>query len=207
MRFIWLFLFYFGVSFLWAQETLLSLGPGKAFSAEITTAHAATILPDGIPSNSEEKVYRDDKKLRIETEDDDGKSIMIYRYDLGVSYEIKESEKIVIETPLVSRREEALHTAGMALPPGEMELVGPDTVDGEACTKYRTKLDLNSNARPFFYWEDAKTKAPVKSASQEGDFTVTWKNYVAGPPDASLFEEPAGYQIQKMKMSPPPARH
>jgi hypothetical protein len=36
----------------------------------------------------------------------------------------------------------------------------------------------------------------------DGSLTVKWKNFVAGPQDAALFDPPAGYQIVDMPDMP-----
>src|SRR5260221_10056808 len=85
-------------------------------------------------------------------------------------------------------------------PQGKFEAVGPDTVEGVACTKYKITSDKDSKVS--FMWVDAATKAPVKMASEDGSFTLLWKNYKAGPQDAALFEPPADYKMMTMPAMP-----
>jgi hypothetical protein len=81
----------------------------------------------------------------------------------------------------------------------KFETVGPDTIDGVACTKY--KMTTKDN-KVLFWWVNMATKAPVKVTSDDGSFTILWKNYKAGPQDAALFEPPTDYQVMAMPDAP-----
>jgi len=94
---------------------------------------------------------------------------------------------------------------GSTGPQGKFEVVGPDTVEGVACTKYKV---TSKDGKVFFYWIDTAAKAPVKMTADDGSVTIVWKNYKSGPQDASLFEPPADYQMVSMPSMPgaPPAQ-
>jgi hypothetical protein len=81
----------------------------------------------------------------------------------------------------------------------KFEVVGPDTAEGVACTKYKV---TGKDGKVFYFWIDTGKKAFVKMVSEDGSITIVWKSFVAGPQDASLFEPPAGYQVMQMPTAP-----
>lgn len=166
-------------------------GPGKQFSADqtITTKEGKTIT---------DKIYMDDGKVRTEMSMSGMQIISIIRPDLKKIYTVMDAQKMVMEMPYDAAK------IMKNLPPttgdGKFETIGPDTVDGVACTKYKV---TNKNGKVFFMWNDAAKKTPVKMTSEDGTFVMLWKNYQAGPQPASLFEPPSGYQVMAMPAAMP----
>jgi hypothetical protein len=110
-------------------------------------------------------------------------------------YMVMEQQKMVMEIPLNDTKTRQLQAAtggGNA----KFDVVGPDTVDGTPCTKY--KMTAGNDPKVFFWWISTATNTPVKMAAEDGSLTVLWKNYKAGPQDPSLFQPPAGYQVMQM---------
>jgi hypothetical protein len=91
-------------------------------------------------------------------------------------------------------------TAASFGPEGKFELVGPETVDGVACTKYKVTSDKTRQV--FYFWLDVARKVPVQMAAADGSLTVKWTHFTAGTQDASLFEVPEGYQVIPMPGMP-----
>jgi len=161
------------------------------FSADvvITTKNGMTMT---------QKMYCDAGKVRTEMSMQGMQTISIERPDLKKIYNVMVAQKMVMEVPFDPSQFKS-QPGDASGEHGKYEPVGPDTVDGEACTKYRGMAAKSDKV--FFYWVAAATKAPVKLATDDGSFTMIWKNYKPGPQDAALFEPPADYQ----KMTTPSA--
>ncbi len=162
--------------------------PAKQFSADqiITTKNGMTI-------NS--KVYVDDGKIHTDINGNGMNMSSIVRLDEKKMYMVMEQQKMVIVKPLDDATAGKLQAAvggGSA----KFDLVGPETVDGTPCIKY--KMTAGTDPKVFYWWVNPATNSPVKMAADDGSLTVNWKNYKAGPQDASLFEPPAGYQVMQM---------
>jgi hypothetical protein len=109
------------------------------------------------------------------------------------------AQKMVMEMPYDPDKFQG-RTAASFGPEGTFELVGPDTIDGVSCTKYKVTSDKTKQV--FYFWLDVARKVPVQMAAADGSLTVKWKNFTVGPPDASLFEVPEGYQVMAMPGMP-----
>jgi hypothetical protein len=167
-------------------------GPTLQFSADVVI-----MTKDG--TTMTQKMYCDTGKVRTEINEHGMQVISIERPDLKKIYSVMVAQKMVMEMPFDPSRFKN-QTAAASGQHGKYEPVGPDVVEGVACTKYRGMAAKDDKV--FFFWVDAATKAPVKMASEDGSFTMLWKNYKAGPQDAALFEPPAGYQVVHMPGAP-----
>ena len=101
----------------------------------------------------------DNGKVRNEMNTHGMDVVLIIRPDEKKMYSVMLAQKMVMEMPLDPEKMKA------KLPPtsgddGKFELVGPDTVDGAACTKY--KVTSSKDNKVFFWWVNDATKAPVK---------------------------------------------
>ena len=175
-----------------AQDTTSPFGGNKQFSADmnVTTAKGQNIT---------QKVYTDSGKVRMEINMQGMQAVTIVRPDQNKVYTVLVGEKMVMEAPYNAEKYKKLMVATSG-PDGTVEVVGPDTVDGVACTKYKI---TSKDGKVSFFWNDASTKAPVKLAADDGSYTILWTNYKAGPQDPSLFEPPAGYQTIPMPSGMP----
>ena len=159
--------------------------PDKQFSAEqvITTKEGMTITS---------KIFVDNGNARSEMNAQGMNVVAIMLPAQKKMYSVMVAQKMVMEMPLndAQVKKMAATTGGGD---AKFELVGPDTVDGTPCTKY--KMTVGADPKVFYWWINPATKAPVKMSADDGSFTLAWKNYQAGPQDASLFQPPAGYQV------------
>lgn len=174
-----------------AEETVSPFGANQQFSADmvITTPGGQTIT---------QKIYSDSGKMRTEVTIHDMSVVNIVRPDQQKVYSVMEAQKMVMEMPYDPEKYKQLAMASSG-PQGKFEVVGPDTVDGVACTKYKV---TSKDGKAFFFWIDTARKAPVKMAAEDNSVTILWKNYKAGPQDAALFEVPAGYKVMIMPSMP-----
>jgi hypothetical protein len=170
-------------------QTPAPWAPDKQFSADqvITTKSGMTI-------NS--KIYVDSGKIRTESDANGMNIVSIILPADKVMYNVMVEQKMVMKMPLSEERAKQAAAAAGGSSDAKFELVGPDTVDGTPCIKY--KMTSAQNAKTFFWWINAATKAPVKMTSDDGAFTLSWKNYKTGAQDPALFQPPAGYPVMDM---------
>jgi outer membrane lipoprotein-sorting protein len=172
-----------------ADNTLPPFAMNKQFSAEQVVTSGSTTMTN--------KIFSDNGKIRTEMNTNGMQMVSIVRPDLQKVYSVMVAQKMVMEMPYDPNKfGQQMTGAGTD---GKFESVGPDTVDGVACTKY--KITSKDN-KVSFMWVDAANKTPVKLAAEDNSYSVLWKNYKVGPQDASLFEPPSDYQVMKMPGAP-----
>jgi len=161
----------------------------KQYSADmtITTKKGMTI---------QAKTHLDGDKMRSDMAMSGMDMATIVRKDKQKIYQLMVSQKMAMEMDYDPAKFMQGRTAAAFGPEGKFELVGPETVDGVACTKYKVTSDKTKQV--FDFWLDLANKVPVQMAAEDGSFTVKWKNYKVGPQDPALFEVPAGYQVMPM---------
>jgi hypothetical protein len=164
----------------------------KHYSADL-----AITTKDGMAIQS--KTYVDGDKMRSDMTMNGMAMAIIVRKDTQKIYQVMEAQKMVMESDYNPDKLQG-HTAASFGPEGKFDLIGPDTVDGVACTKYTVTSDKTKQV--FYFWLDMARKVPVQMSATDGSLTVKWKNFTAGPQDASLFEAPAGYQVMTMPEMP-----
>jgi hypothetical protein len=108
-------------------------------------------------------------------------------------YSVMPAQKMVMVMNLDDRVTEQIKAASGD--DGSFTTVGPDMVDSVATIKYKM---TTKDGKIYWWWVNPITKVPVKLAADDGSFILNWKNYKAGPQDASLFEPPADYQVMQM---------
>lgn len=163
--------------------------PDKQFSADqvITAKNGMTITT---------RMYVDNGRIRTDTNANGMNMAAIVLPAEKKMYSVLIQQKMVMEMPLNDERARAAAAATGGSSDSKFEVVGPDTVDGVACTKY--KMTSGSSPKVFYWWINTATKTPVKMADADGSFTLVWKNYKVGPQDPALFQPPAGYQVMQM---------
>ena len=125
----------------------------------------------------------------------------IVRKDEKKMFAVMDAQKMVMAMDYDPAKFMKGRTAAAFGPTGKFDLLGPDTVDGVACTKYKVTSD-DKTQDVYFFWIDTASKIPVEMAAENGAFTVKWKNYKAGPQDPAQFEPPADYQVMAMPNIP-----
>jgi len=166
-----------------AQAPGTPFAPDKQFSADqvITTKTGMAVAT---------KIYMSDGKARAEMNTQGMQVVSIIRPDEKKMFMVMAAQKMVMAMNLDAKTTAEINAASGD--DGKFETIGPETVDGVVCTKY--KMTTKDN-KVFFWWVNTVTKAPVKIAADDGSFTLNWKNYQAGPQDPALFEPPKDYQI------------
>lgn len=134
------------------------------------------------------KMYVSGDKTRM----DAAGAVTITRIDKNVAWVIMPGQNMYMEQPL-----DPQSVAGAAEKmPGEIErvLIGPDTVDGKATSKYRIRYVSREGEAVVLQWIDPRTGIPVKTAAEDGSWSMEYKNLKVEKQDDGLFEIPAGYQ-------------
>lgn len=176
-------------------QTLSADTPPFAFSKQYSADMVITSKEGQTMTN---KIYVDSGKIRTDINANGMQVSSIVRPDLKKVYSVMTAQKMVMEMPYDPDKYKK-QMAAAAGPEGKFETVGPESVEGVACTKYKV---TSSEGKVVFYWIDVATKAPVKMASEDGSFSVLWKNYKDGAQDAALFEPPADYKVMTMPAMP-----
>jgi len=145
------------------------------------------------------KSYVDGDKMRNDTTMNGMAISMIVRKDQQKVYSVMAAQKMIMEMPYDPGKFLGQDAASVGTE-GKFELVGPETMGGIPCTKY--KVTSEKAKQVYFMWLDMQNKVPVAMMAADGTFTVNWKNYKVGPQDPALFEPPAGYQIVPVPGAP-----
>jgi len=169
-----------------AQATGVPFDVSKQYSAEmvITTKDGQTLT---------QKINSDNGKIRSEGGMSGMTMVSIVRPDLKKMYTVMDAQKMVMEMAY----DPATHPmpGATTADDGKFEVVGPETVEGVSCTKYKM---TGKDGKVVFFWVDTDKKALVKMVPEDGSVTIVWKNFVTGPQAASLFEPPTGYKVMQM---------
>jgi hypothetical protein len=168
-----------------ADDATPTFAMEKHYSAdlEITTKQGMAIAS---------KTYIDGDKMRSDLHMNGMDMSIIVRKDTKKVYQVMEAQKMVMESEFDPNKVVGNTVASFG-PEGTFDLIGPDTLEGIACTKYKVTSDKTKQA--YFFWLDTARKVPVEMASADGSLVVKWKNFTAGPQDPALFEPPSGYQV------------
>ncbi len=134
------------------------------------------------------KIFVSNDKIRMEMMG----TTTITRMDKKVAWMIMPEQKVYMEQPFDPEKV-AGATEKM---PGEVErdLIGEDSVNGKAASKYRVIYTSNVGKSTVFQWIDKVSGIPVKTVSEDGSWAVEYRNLNVGAQDASLFEIPTGYK-------------
>jgi hypothetical protein len=145
-----------------------------------------------------QKIFTDNDKVRMEMDAGIGPIMMIVRPDQGKVYSIMESQKTIMAMPFDPKTLEAQMAFATGLD-RKYDNLGPETMEGVACTKYRF---TSADRKVYYLWVDTARKIPVKMAAADRSFTLLFKNYQVGPQDAALFTLPTGYQTMELPSLP-----
>ena len=171
-----------------AQDTPPPFAMDKEYSADvaITTKDSTTL---------QGRTFVSGDKLRSEMTMDGMAMVTIIRKDEKKIYQVMTAQKMVMAMPYDPDKFKGRMTSSFG-PEGKFDLVGPETVDGVATTKYKVTSDKTKQV--VYFWLDVANKVPVKMTTEDGAFSIEWKNYSVGPQDAALFEPPSNYQVMPM---------
>ncbi|MCE0499361.1 MAG: hypothetical protein LV481_15580 [Methylacidiphilales bacterium] len=174
-----------------AQDTWMPYVFGKQYSAtEMISTDGGTPI--------ESRIYVDDGNIRMEEQSAAGEVVAIIRPDLQTIYWAIVTRKQLLILPFDSERIKKEVPPESALP-GQSEPLGPETILGIVCKKYRL---TNASGRTFLLWTDAQQNTPVKISSKDGAYVLVWKNYRIGPQAAGLFVPPNDFRDVEIPLLP-----
>ncbi len=163
-----------------------------------STALAAEFSGDMVNTSKagavNQKFFISGDKTRMESP----QGIAIVRTDKKVMWMLMPQQKMYMEMPLNPSDVPATSEKY----PGEIErtLMGKETVDGRATDKYRVVYTAAGVKTTIFQWFAPDIGLPVKTAAEDGSWTMEYKNIKTGTQPDSLFEIPAGYSKMSMEM-------
>lgn len=162
-----------------------------------------TLTSGGQTITSTGKFYMSDAKLRMETEMQGMKSIMITKSP-GEVYIYNPTTKTAMK--ITSPPETADLPNTWAKASGDTtgyKVLGEEKKDGFDCLVVQYTDPANAAiTSKMWLRKDNGLPVRVESASAEGAVVTEYKNYNLGAQDASLFELPAGTQITAMPSIP-----
>ena len=139
------------------------------------------------------KFYMKDTKIRM----DKGSSPLytIVRGDKGLFWQVNGAENTYVEAKLTPAAkpwiEEKIY--GEA----SRKEVGSETIDGHPTKKYEVSVKQGSKTETYYQWFATDIRFPVKLANANGKWSVEYKNFKNGSPDA-VFNLPAGAALDTM---------
>jgi len=172
--------------------------PAQDIVGEQAKFYSADLVITGKGQNITQKIYADNGKIRTETTLQGLQVVTIIRPDLQKVYQMLLPQKMLVEIPYDPNKYKT-QTAAASGPQGKFASIGKETLEGVPCVKYNVTSD---RGKIILFWVDAGTQAPVKMMAQDNSFTILWKNYEAGPQDASLFAPPTDYKLVPISSAP-----
>jgi len=174
-----------------------SLGQAAEFSATSVTKAGGMEIPG--------KIYVKDSKVRNEVQAAGQTGIHILRPDKKVVWIIMPQQKAYMEMPISQEAQQKM----MPLTEDQkakMKKVGTETINGYACDKYETTMSHQGKSMKVFSWVATDLGLPIKIVSEDGSFSMEYKDIKTGEVADSLFEVPQGYQKMKMPSAMPPSK-
>ncbi|RJR47664.1 MAG: DUF4412 domain-containing protein [Deltaproteobacteria bacterium] len=174
----------------------LSLAWCLQAGAVLAADFSAQVITKTDSQETRGKVFFQGDKMRQE-----GETINIARPDRRVMWMLVPSMKMVMEVPF------SLSDLGqaMALPKdkSQMKLLGTELVNGYETEKFETAMKGNGKTVKLHLWIAKKLDKPIKMASEDGKFSMEYREIKEGGVSADLFEIPAGYQKMTMPQGVP----
>jgi hypothetical protein len=145
----------------------------------------------------EGRIYSAKGKERIETSMQGIESVMILRRDLQAGWMLMPAQRMYQELELGRAEEQAgLQSSDKA----DISVVGPETIEGRATTKYKMVMKDGSGGGFVWITEDGitvKMDLLGKDGRDRTRMTVTLTNIVIGAQNPALFELPEGYTAMR----------
>ena len=173
------------------------LGAGLSQAAEFS----ALVVSRSGSQESQGKVYFQGEKMRREVSTPEGQAINIARPDRQVMWVVLPGQKMYMEMPF--QKSELGQAMAMPQDRAQMKLLGTETVNGYETEKYETVLKGNGKTVKSYMWVSKKLGVPIKMVSQDGKFSMEYKNIKEGGLPPGVFELPPGYQKMPMPQGVP----
>ena len=171
----------------------VGLASAAEFSAQVVTRTGSQDLRG--------KVYFQGEKMRQEFSSREGVSIQIARPDRQVMWMLMPGQKMYTETPFA--KSDLGKAMQMPQDQAQMKLLGPETVSGYETEKYETTVQDRGQTRKHYLWVAKKLGVPIKMVSQDGSFSMEYRNIKEGGVPPAVFEIPPGYQKMPLPQGMP----
>ena len=181
--------------------TVLLLAASLVQAAEFTATMVTKAGGVEIPG----KIYVKENKVRNEVQAGGQTSIHILRPDKKVVWIIIPQQKAYVEMPIT-------HTAQQKMLPltedqkAKMKKVGTETINGYACDKYETTMSHQGKPMQVFTWVATDLGVPIKIVSEDGSFSMEYKDIKPGQVADSLFDVPQDYKKMQLPFAMPPSK-
>jgi len=184
-----------------ALGTVLLLAASLVQAAEFTATMVTKAGGVEIPG----KIYVKENKVRNEVQAGGQTSIHILRPDKKVVWIIMPQQKAYVEMPIT-------HTAQQKMLPltedqkAKMKKVGTETINGYTCDKYETTMSHQGKPMQVFTWVATDLGVPIKIVSEDGSFSMEYKDIKPGQVADSLFDVPQDYKKMQLPFAMPPSK-
>ena len=184
-----------------ALGTVLLLAASLVQAAEFTATMVTKAGGVEIPG----KIYVKENKVRNEVQAGGQTSIHILRPDKKVVWIIIPQQKAYVEMPIT-------HTAQQKMLPltedqkAKMKKVGTETINGYTCDKYETTMSHQGKPMQVFTWVATDLGVPIKIVSEDGSFSMEYKDIKPGQVADSLFDVPQDYKKMQLPFAMPPSK-
>jgi hypothetical protein len=181
--------------------TILLLWAGLVQAAEFSATMITQTGGLEIPG----KVYVKGDKMRNEIQASGHPIINILRPDQKLVWIIMPQQKAYMEMPINPGTQQQM----MALTDKEkakMKKVGSETIAGYNCDKYETTMDHQGKSMKVYTWVATDLGVPIRVVSEDGSFSMEYKDIKPVEVSDSLFEAPQGYKKMKMPFAMPPSK-
>ena len=151
-----------------------------------------------IPGN----IYVKDKLVRNEVQTAGIASIHILRPDKKVVWIIMPRQKTYMEMPITQEAQQKLLPLTESQK-AKMKKVGTETINGYACDKYETTMSHQGKSMKVFTWVATDLGMPIKIVSEDGSFSMEYKDIKPGEVADFLFDVPQDYKKIKIPFAIP----
>jgi hypothetical protein len=179
---------------------LLVIFSAASVMAADFSVYSADMVSESSGVTNKSRMYAKGAKQRMEASEEGQKVINIIRADKKVMWMLMPDEKMYMEMPLNSKKEDIASKLNDPNVKVEKKLLADETVDGHPSKKYHVIMTRNGKKESSGYmWEASDlSNFPVKWQDEDMKTTVTWKNIKFGDVPDSVFEIPAGYKKMSM---------
>lgn len=178
----------------------LALGCSAAMAAGLplsSVEYSADRVIDSGQGNFSQKIHVAKLKERAETEMQGMKMVSIFRFDKKVYWMVMPDHQMYQEIDLAKAAKHRDASTITQDPTVAVSVIGPDTVEGYATTKYQmTTQDKSTKGFIWLTKENIPIRVDMTTATPRGQMQQTkivLKNLKLGAQPAALFEVPASY--------------
>lgn len=176
-----------------------------ALAAELS----AEVVHTAQGQQSVSKVFIKGGKFRMEPvsgpgSQPSGQGFQIVRQDRQAMWMVDPQQRGYIEVPLGSMSDLSRAPKADEKLPGEVsrKKLGGEKINGHPTEKTEITFSQQGQTQTVVMWFAKDLGLPIKTAAQDGSWSVEYRNIVKAPQADSLFEVPAGFTKMSMPAMP-----